>query len=117
VRNFLFLTVAVLCWCAGASAADPDSAPQQFDPLTVHPNHQDDPLFESDRKLHDLMKDMPCLGCAAQKPQESTLKSVGKFLLQEITPMTPEERDDDPPPGPVNLDPDEVSKGKPGGKP
>ena len=91
------------CVSAGAEEVAPtgqqapeESPPTELGPIIVTPRHDNDPLFEADRKLHDLLNGTPCLGCDATKPKDSTLKKVGKFLLREITPMQPQEKDHDP---------------------
>lgn len=111
--------IAALAVLAASAAFADDGAepPTQLDPLTVHPRH-DDPLLESDRKLKELTDKMPCMGCDAikHKPDgwKETAKDIGKAMLNQITPMNPEPRDEgDPNAGPADLSPDTVSKGKP----
>ena len=98
---------------ADDGAGDP---PTKLDPLTVHPRH-DDPLFESDRKLKDLVDKMPCMGCDAVKRRpdgwKETAKDIGKAMLNEITPINPEERTSDPGVEQPDLSPDAVSASKP----
>jgi hypothetical protein len=99
--------VCVVGNAAGVEA--PASEPKQLDPVTVTPHHTD-PLFESDRKLKNLVDGIPCIGCNARKPQDGVAKQIGKVLLHQITPMQPQPVDRDPPPGPVDLSPEAVSE-------
>jgi hypothetical protein len=102
--------VTIACGAIGvAGAVAPEPEPHQLDPVIVNP-HYTDPLFESDRKLKNLVDGIPCIGCNARKPQDSVAKQIGKVLLHQITPMQPQPVDRDPPPGPVDLSPEAVSE-------
>lgn len=106
---------------ASAAFADDTEPAKELDTVTVHPRH-DDPLFDADRKLKDLVDHMPCMGCDAvkRKPEgwKETVKDIGKAALDQITPTNPEPRDaGDPGAGPADLSPDQVSKGKPSTSP
>ena len=101
---------------ASAAFADDTGPAKELDTVTVHPRH-DDPLFEADRKLKDLVDHMPCMGCDAvkRKPEgwKETVKDIGKAALDQITPINPETRTSDPGNEPADLSPDAVSRTKP----
>jgi len=80
--------------------APEESPPTELGPITVTPRHDNDPLFEADRKLHDLLNSTPCLGCDAPKRKPGTIEKVGKYLLdkaaENLLPQEPPKVDDDP---------------------
>ena len=83
-----------------AQQAPEESPPTELGPIIVTPRHDNDPLFEADRKLHDLLNGTPCLGCDAAKPKEGTVKriakAVGKAALDAVLPQAPTPRETDP---------------------
>jgi hypothetical protein len=106
------LAFALYVAAMGALAGDDEPTTREFEPLMVTP--EGDYFLEGDLKLKLLLEETPCLGCSAAPLEDGIGKQIGDYLLYQITPLTPQLKDYDPPPGPIDLSPEEVSKLKAG---